>query len=429
MKKLIKTSSGMRAALFGICLAVIWSLGPASPALSQDSHEGHDHGEIEELDPHAGHDHGDVEEAGPSAGAGHIDEEVGLELSAQQRERFGIVVEPAGGGSLHSDLSLPGEIVFNEDRVVHLVPRVAGITTAVHKTVGDSVSKGEVIAVLDSRELADAKSEYLAAKARTGLAKKYFEREHELREKGVSSEQEFLEAEQAFAESEIEWNAAEQKLHALGILESSIENLDLEQASAITRYEIRSPIDGIVAEKHLSLGESIEPDADIFTIVDMHTVWVNLTIYTKNLAAVHEGQKVSLRVDHSGARALGRIVMVTPFVESSSRSATARIVLDNSDGRWMPGTFVTGLVQNASEDLPVVVSKEAVQNIDGSDMVFVEHEDKFEMVEVELGRSDRHKVEILSGLEPGTHYVTQGAFQLKATVITSNLDPHAGHGH
>ena len=194
-------------------------------------------------------------------------------------------------------------------------------------------------------------------------------------------------------------------------------------------YEIKAPFDGLIVQKHISLGERVGENSDIFMIVDTSSVWVNLTVYAKNLAAVRYGQDVVLQVDHSGAQARAKVTMVTPFVEESTRSATARVVLDNSDGRWRPGTFVTGLITTSVDDLAVVIPRNAVQHIEGRDVVFVEHKGNFEMAPVTLGRTDRANVEVLAGLKPGTPYVTDGAFQLKATFITSNLDSHAGHGH
>jgi len=436
---------------FALGLALMWGLGAPNDAAAQDTHAGHDHSahaEGEESEEpasvehaedkhgdHEGHDHA-ASSGSRRAGhededdhSGHDDEEGGLRLTPEQRKRFGIVVHAAGPGSLRNEVSLPGEIVFNEDHVVHLVPRVAGIARKVTKTIGDTVTAGEVLAVIDSRELADAKAEYLAAKARTALAEKTFAREKGLREKQVSSEQDFLEAEQALAEAHIELRSAEQKLHALGLSEKAVSTLGDEHDQAITRYEILSPIDGVVTEKHIALGESLEATSDIFTIVDTSTVWVNLTVYTKNLASVRNGQDVALCVDYSGAQARGKVTMVTPFVEESTRSATARVVLDNSDGRWVPGTFVTGLISSSQDSLPVVVPRHAVQSIEGRNVVFVEHEGSFEMTPVTLGRADRTNVEISAGLAPGTSYASEGAFQLKATVITSSLDSHAGHGH
>lgn len=357
------------------------------------------------------------------------DEDKLLRLTAEQRERFGIVVRPARGGSLSDEVRLAGEIVFNEDRVVYIVPRMAGIAREVRKGVGDLVREGEILAVIESRELADAKSAYLAAKALMQLAQRTFAREKSLRDKQVSSEQDYQQAEQALAQARIELRSTRQKLHALGLAETTIAALDDERDESIRRYEIRSPIPGVVTEKHIRIGESLAADAHIFTVVDTSSVWVNLTVYIKDLEAVRTGQEVVLEVDHSGAKTLGKIAMVTPFVEKSTRSATARVVLENRDGDWKPGTFVTGLITSTQDAIPVVVPRLAVQNIEGRDVVFVERDGGFEMTPVTTGRADRTQVEILAGLAVGTRYVAEGAFHLKATVVTSAVGSHAGHGH
>ena len=401
---------------------------PSAKAAAND-HAGHAHAAETEApsskaaaNEHAGHDHAETN-APHDEHAGEA-EEGGLRLTAEQRTRFGLVVRAAGPGSLRNEVRLPGEIVFNEDRVVHLVPRVAGIVRTVSKSIGDSVAAGEVLAVIDSRELADAKSEFLAASARCALAEKNF-----TREKQISPEQDYLEAEQALSEARIALRSSEQKLHALGFNENEVGALDAVQDASITRYEIRSPLAGVVIEKHISLGESLAADADIFTVADLSSVWVNLTVYTRDLGSVQAGQEVVLRMEHSGAQARGAIAMVAPFVDVSTRSATARVILDNPDGQWMPGTFVSGFIAMSAKELPVVVPRQAVQYIDGRDVVFIEHEGSFEMAAVATGRSDREHIEVVSGLEPGTPYAAEGAFQLKAALVTSAMGSHAGHGH
>ena len=385
--------------------------------------DGHDHAAHADAGGggHAG------EKAGEHAESAH--EEEGIRLTPEQKKRFGLVVRPAGPGQLRDEVTLPGEIVFNEDRLVHMTPRVAGIAREIRKTVGDRVGSGDVLAVIDSRELADAKAGHLAAKARASLAEKVYAREKTLREQKVSSEQDYLAAEQSLEEARIVLRSSEQKLHALGLPEDAVASLDDQHDTTITRYEIRSPLAGVVARKHIALGESLDADADIFTIVDTSTVWVNLTVHTRNLAAVHVGQNVLLKIDHNGAQAKGRVAMVTPFVDEATRSATARVVVDNSDGRWTPGTFVTAVIATSEDNLPVVVPRNAVQSIEGREVVFVEHEGGYEMAPVTLGRADRTSVEVTAGLAAGTPYVSDGAFQLKATVVTTALGSHAGHGH
>ncbi len=409
--------------LLGAAMLWTWSapLGALAPTM-EDDHAGHDHGEQAGHDEHAGHDHGGDDDD-------HAGEDEGLRLSPEQRERFGIVVRPAGPGALRNEVRLTGEIVFNEDRVVHMVPRVSGVAREVRVSVGDPVIAGDVLAVLESRELADAKAEFLAARSREALAVKTFEREQGLRNQQVSSEQDFLQTELALAEARIALRSAAQKLHALGLAEAAVKGLSDALDETITRFEVTAPISGIVTEKHIALGESLAADADILTVADLSSVWANLTLYAKDLAAVRQGQGLTVRSDHDGAEALAVIAMVTPFVAASTRSATARVVLDNGSGAWIPGTFVTGIIDTSQEAVPVVVPRQAVQNIDGQHQIFVEHEGAFEMQPVTMGRADRTQVEILAGLAAGTPYVAEGAFHLKATVVTRALGSHAGHGH
>ena len=121
--------------------------------------------------------------------------------------------------------------------------------------------------------------------------------------------------------------------------------------------------------------------------------------------------------------------MVSPIVDKETRTATARLVIDNGDGSWRPGVFVVGQMSVSAEEVPVVVPRNAVQTVEGEQVVFVPEGENFEPVRVRTGRSDRQRVEITGGLPAGTPYVAEGAFELKAKLVTSGLDPHAGHGH
>lgn len=420
---------------------------PAAHAHEDEDHAEHahgDHAEAEDHGDHAGHA-AHAEHAAPAEPAGHADPDdhddpaghddhgdaadAGLALTAEQRTRFGIVVRTAGPGRLEHEARLPGEIVFNDDRVVHVVPRVSGIAREVHKSVGDRVHEGEVLAVIDSRELADARSEYMAAQARAQLAAVRHAREEELFTQKVSSEQDYLEAQQALAEARIARRAVEQKLRALGLNQADIDALDPDHDDALTPFAIRAPLNGVVTARHLALGESVEADADIFTVADVGSVWAHFAVHAKHLGVVRAGQAIVVESVHSGDDVRARVAMVTPFADVATRAATARVVLDNADGRWVPGTFVTGYTRLAEEDLDVVLPRDAVQHLDGEDVVFVEHEGRFEATPVTTGRADRTRVEVIGGLAPGTAYVAEGAFHLKATLLTSNLDPHAGHGH
>jgi len=194
------------------------------------------------------------------------------------------------------------------------------------------------------------------------------------------------------------------------------------------RYALRAPFDGIVIQKHIVLGEKIA-DAEAFTIADMSKVWINLSVYQKDLPFVKKGQEVHIAVGYGIPAAEGEISLVSAIVDETTRTCLARVVLANEKGRYRPGLFVTAEVKVSSFNIPVLVPSKAVRQIEGKACVFVATDKGLRQTFVKTGRSSRTHVEIVSGLKAGERYVSSGAFQLKSKIITGGLDPHAGHGH
>ena len=320
-------------------------------------------------------------------------------------------------------------MAVNADNMAHIVSRVSGVASEVKKKLGDTVKDGEVMAIIRSRDLADAKAGYLAAIERYDLAKTIFEREEKLWKEKISSEQDYLDAKKSFAEAKIEMRSFEQKLHALDFSEEYLKKLPSEQGSQLTKFEITAPFNGTVIDKHITLGEVVGDDADVFVIADLSTVWVDLHVYPKDLMKVKKGQKVIISAGQTIPDAQAVIDYVGPVVGVESRTALARVVLPNSTGVFRPGLFVTARVAIDGVQADVIIPKDAVQTLEGKKCVFVKDEHGFEPSFVNLGQSDPAFVQITSGLEPGQQYVTKGAFELKAIIVTSTLDSHASHGH
>ena len=337
-----------------------------------------------------------------------------VRLSAEQISEFGIEVEQAGPAKLQTQRTLTGQIVLDPDRVAYVVPRVSGIAVQINKTVGDPIREREVIAVIDSRELADAKAGYLAATERLSLAQASFDREKMLREKKISSEEDYLNAKQALAEAGIAMRNARQSLYTLGFDEKYLAGLSKLPDSSYTRYEVRAPFAGVIMDKRIGLGEIVTNTSQICQIADLSTVWAELTVYQKDLGAIHEGQTVAIRADDLHIDVSGTIEYISPVIEPSTRTAVARVVIENPKGKCRPGTFVTGRVDVGDVEVPVTVTRGAVLAIDGEDAVFVQTNDGFEPCPVQTGRTDPARVEILSGLEAGRRYVSANAFTLKA---------------
>src|SRR4030067_1059430 len=215
-----------------------------------------------------------------------------IRLSEAEMKEFDIEVGTARPGNLMIHIGLPGEVAPNAVRLVHIVPPVSGVVREVRKTLGDRVRKGEVMAVLASRELADAKAAFLNAGERVALAEINFTREEDLWKKRISSEQEYLQAKQSLSEARIELRSAEQKLHALGFSDEYLAQLPGQPDVSYTRYEITAHFDGTVIEKHVSLGEATKEDANLFTVADLSSVWVNLSVYQKDTQFIRTGPPV-----------------------------------------------------------------------------------------------------------------------------------------
>ena len=192
--------------------------------------------------------------------------------------------------------------------MVHIVSRIPGIVQEIRKNLGDPVRAGEVMAVIDSRELADAKATYLAARERFSLAETTLAREKDLWEKKISPEQDYLTAKQAMAEARIELQVATQKLRALGFSEASVQQLAGRPNAPLTRYEVVAPLAGTVIEKHIAVGELLKDDTEAFVVADLSTVWVDLNVPPNDLPLVRKGQRVTVTADSKHERPKARSV-------------------------------------------------------------------------------------------------------------------------
>lgn len=325
----------------------------------------------------------------------------------------GIEVLAAGEARIKTSLELPGQISLDQNRVAHVVPKLAGVATEVRKRLGNPVKRGEVLAVLESRELADLKSQYLAARKRLELARATFAREKRLWEEKISAEQDYLIARNALAEAEIAAATAAQKLNALGISKGELEQVSLE-GLGLNRFELRSPLDGVVIERDLVVGEAIKEDTLVFTIADLSTVWGEFTIYAKDLKLVREGQRVTIKAPALGLTTRASVAHIGPLVGEQTRTAHAHVHLSNRDGQWRPGVFITVEVLQEEVTVPVAVAAEAIQTYREKPAVFVNYGEEFEVRPVELGRSDGQWVEVVKGLALGERYAARNSFVLRS---------------
>src|SRR6266542_7146677 len=317
------------------------------------------------------------------------DEKQGLvKLSQDQITAAHIDLATVQGGTLARRLTVPGTIVPDADRVARVSVKLSATVAELRKKIGDAVARNELLGVLESREVADAKSEYLAARLNDELQQDLFARDKALWEKGVSSEQQFIRSRNQAAQTRMRLNIARQKLVALGVDEGEIAALPKQPEAALRRQDVRSPIAGRVAERKVDLGTAVGRDnleTELFVIVDLDRVWVELAVSPGDLSAIKEGQAVTVSARGIAEQANGKVIFISPMLDKETRAARVVAEIANGDGVWRPGSFVTGSIAVEKRLAALTVPTAAVQTIDNQKVVFVRTEDGFEKRPVQLG--------------------------------------------
>jgi cobalt-zinc-cadmium efflux system membrane fusion protein len=348
-----------------------------------------------------------------------------VSLTDEQLTEAHIDLAQVDRGTLAHRIIVPGTIIPVADRIARVAVKLYGTVAELRKNIGDPVVKGEVLAVLESREVADAKSEYLAARLTNELQQTLFQRDKMIWEGRASTEQQFLRSQNLTAQTAMKFNISRQKLFALGLSESEIATLPNEPEALLPRQEIRAPMAGRVVERKVDLGMAVGRDnleTELFVIVDLDRVWVELAVSPTDLPAVKEGQSVSIAARGIAEKADGKVVFITPLVDKESRAARVVAEVANESGVWRPGSFVTAAIATGEEPVSVAVPASAIQTIGAEKAVFVRTAEGFEKRAVVTGRSDDRLAEVLTGLKVGETIAVTNTFLLKAEFLKSSAE-------
>ncbi|MCK1709871.1 efflux RND transporter periplasmic adaptor subunit, partial [Bradyrhizobium sp. 143] len=266
-------------------------------------------------------------------------------------------------------------------------------------------------------EVADAKSEYLAARLTNDLQQDLANRDKTLWEGRAVPEQQYLRSRNAAAQSGMKLNIARQKLMALGLAGNEIAVLAQASEGGLRRQDVRATISGRVVERKVELGAAVGRDnleTELFVIVDLSRVWVDLSVASSDLPLIKEGQPVKISARGLSETTTGKIIFVSPLVDKETRTTRVVAEIQNADRTWRPGSFVTAAVALNERSVPVVVPTTAIQKFEGRTVVFVRTKDGFEKRDVVLGQKEDQALEILSGLTPGETVAVTNTFSLKA---------------
>ena len=361
--------------------------------------------------------------AGESEEPGHEEEAAAAGMEVVELDSAGLAMAGIALGEADTVRStvLPatGTITYDQNRVSHIGPRTEGRIVSLRTDLGDRVRSGQVIAILESPEVGATRADLHEAEAMLRIARENYQRERRLEEQGISSRRELLDAERELRQAEAALLRAGERLSALGAGHG--------QGS---EFGVTAPFDGVVVEKHATLGEVVGPTDQLFTVADLSRLWIELDIYERDLRRVSVDQPVTvITTAYPDRRFDGRIVYIGDILDPARRTVRARVEVDNPAGVLKPGMFARANISVAGGSIVVVVPRGAVQNIEGRQVVWVPGAEPghFTVRPVEVGQTlEGGRIEILSGLEPGEPIVTEGAFTLKAQLSKGDF---GGHGH
>lgn len=343
-----------------------------------------------------------------------------IKLSDDQIETAAIELASVQDGTLSQRIIVPGTIVPNPDRVVRVSVRLSATVAELRKKLGDKVAQDEVMAVLESREVASAKSEYLAAQLNSALQKDLYDRDKMLWDRHVIAEQQVLRSRTAAEQARMNIDIARQKLFALGVTEKEIVALPNEPETNLRRQEVRAPMAGRVVDRKVELGAVVGRDnleTELFAIANLDRVWVELAVGPSDLPLVKEGQTVSVAAHGLSYRVIGKIVFISPMLDRDTHSARVVAEIANPDGNWRPGSLVNATITIEERNAALTVPASAVQTVGNARVVFVRTGDGFEKRAVTVGADDDRLIEIRSGVRAGEIVAVTNTFALKAEFL------------
>lgn len=333
--------------------------------------------------------------------AGHAEEGV-VTLTQQQIAEAGIeVVRPTVGG-VAGAIEVSATIEGDPQGVQVASAAIGGRLVTLTKNLGQAVARGDVLAVIESREAASLNGQIEAARARVALAQSQLRREQRLFAERVSPEQDLIAARTAATEANIALRLAQQQLAATG-----------GGGGAFNRVTVRSPISGQVIARSATLGQTIAADAELFRVANLSKVTIAMSLLPADAGRVQPGAQVE--VTGPGRRQAARVTFVSPVLDETTRLVPVIASLDNGGGTWRVGETVNAsVIVPSGGDKTVAVPSAAVQMIEDKPHLFVRTATGFKAMPVTLGRRNGGQVIIAKGLSGGERIASTNSFTLKA---------------
>lgn len=341
-----------------------------------------------------------------------------LERAAETGQRVEVgTVELASG---EYELTLAGKVAYGEDRYSRISSPVQGRVVEVRAHLGDRVKAGEVVLVVDSPDIAQAYSEYVKEDSDLQYATRARDLAKDLFENKAMPLKDLKQAENELVKARAEFRRAKERLLSLRVPPEEL-NKPLDRQKLTSRFELKSPLTGIVVERNVTPGQSVGGDANqvLFTVADLDMLQVIADVYERDLASVKEGQYSKVVVEaYPGVAFPATVAAVGDIVDPITRTIKVRAWVNNADHKLKPEMFAR-LHLRVGESTPVLtIPREALLETDEKQFVYVvEGASQYVKREVKVSNVTGDRVRVLEGLTPGQRIVIKGAVLIKGQEV------------
>jgi cobalt-zinc-cadmium efflux system membrane fusion protein len=354
-----------------------------------------------------------------------------LKLRFSSEESVGKAGIEIGRGRISSTKGISevlGQISFDRNKLALITPLGNGVLREILVDVGDTVEAGQLLAVVTSPAVAEAKSKYLTAIADMELNREVYAREKELLEMEISARQDYVVAKAALASSQSKIEHAQQTLINLGLSEEEIEEV-ARSRSRNSNLPVRAPFPGTIVERDAVMGTSVEAGTVLFKVADLSTMWMELSVPETQLSGMTQGDPIQARFDALPGLAFdGTLSWIAYSVDERTRMVKVRAELDNAQRLLKHGMFGRARLGGVTQTSGLTIPESALQLVDGKAIVFAKlEEDLFEVRAVQLGTVRDGRVPVLAGLSMEDNIVVSESYIMKSEFLKARLGAGCAH--
>jgi len=382
-------------------------------------------------------------------------------LSDEQIILMGIELSKLESQNINGYIKVNGEIMMNQDNESRVGSIIPGRVKKIYVKEGAYVRAGQTLAVIENPDLINVQVDYVNAKNEFEFSKQEYERQQKLSNDNIGSKKNLAEIESNYKRALANYKTLEEKLSTYKISKSRFDNIYTDTTADLQRnYSITAPISGNVISRMITIGQYVEPSIDMFHIVNTTTVFVDLSIFEKDLSHIKVGQKVSIEAGSNPDKTYdGKVSFINKVFDDKNRTVKVRVTVNNKSQELYPFMFVTAKIY-VNDDNVLALPVSAIESEGENKYIFVktderkkiethaehsgedEHEDGeehkegdedkgeegivFKKYQVNTGISDDKFIEIfpIEELREGSEVVSKGTFYLKSELMKGELGEH-----